>query len=43
STIGIFAGIYLNKFINEKQLKIGFGYFVLIMACVILIKEIFFV
>ena len=43
SIIGIFAGIYLNKFINEKQLKIGFGYFVLIMACVILIKEIFFV
>lgn len=37
--IGIFIGIYLNKFINEGQLKKGFGYFVLIMACFILYKE----
>jgi uncharacterized protein len=42
SIIGIFIGIYLNKFINESQLKKGFGYFVLAMACFILIKEFYF-
>lgn len=42
SIIGIFIGIYLNKFINESQLKKGFGYFVLVMACFILIKEFYF-
>ena len=41
SIIGIFLGIYLNKFINEKQLKKGFGFFVLIMSVVIFIKELF--
>lgn len=39
SVIGIFIGIYLNKFINEAQLKKGFAYFVLAMAFVILFKE----
>lgn len=39
SIVGIFIGTYLNKFINEKQLKKGFAYFVLIMAFVILYKE----
>lgn len=43
SIIGIFIGIYLNKFINESQLKKGFGYFVLAMACFILFKEFYFV
>lgn len=43
SIIGIFIGIYLNKFINESQLKKGFGYFVLAMACFILLKEFYFV
>jgi len=43
SVIGIFIGIYLNKFINESQLKKGFGYFVLAMACFILLKEFYFV
>ncbi len=42
SVIGIYSGIYLNKFINEKRLKTGFGYFVLAMAAYILIKEILF-
>lgn len=42
SIIGIFAGIYLNKFINESFLKKGFGYFVLLMACFILLKEFYF-
>ena len=37
--LGIFIGIRLNKFINESQLKKGFGYFVLIMATFILLKE----
>ena len=40
SVIGIFIGIYANRFINEKRLKVGFGYFVLLMAGYILIKEI---
>lgn len=40
SIIGIFIGIYLNKFVNEDQLKKGFAYFVLAMACFILYKEI---
>jgi uncharacterized protein len=39
SVIGIFIGIYLNKFLNETQLKKGFGYFVLVMALFILSKE----
>jgi len=41
SVIGIFTGIYLNKFLNETQLKKGFGYFVLLMALFILTKEFF--
>ena len=41
SVLGIFIGIYLNKFINEKQLKTGFGYFVLLMAIFILSKELY--
>jgi uncharacterized membrane protein YfcA len=39
SIIGIFIGIYLNKYINETQLKKGFAYFVLFMATFILVKE----
>ena len=39
SIIGIFLGIFLNKFVNETQLKKGFAYFVLIMAVFILFKE----
>lgn len=41
SIIGIFVGIYLNRYINEKQLKKGFGYFVMIMSIVIFVKELF--
>lgn len=41
SIIGIFIGIYLNKFLNETQLKKGFGYFVLVMALFIITKEFF--
>jgi uncharacterized membrane protein YfcA len=39
SIIGIFIGIYLNKYVNESQLKKGFAYFVLFMASFILVKE----
>lgn len=39
SIIGIFIGIYLNKYVNEVQLKKGFAYFVLLMAIFILFKE----
>ena len=41
SIIGIFIGIYLNKFINGKSLKKGFGWFVLVMGIYIIIKELF--
>ena len=40
--IGIFTGIYLSRFINEIQLKKGFGWFVLLMALFIFTKELFF-
>ena len=39
SIVGIFLGIYLNNFIDGGRLKKGFGWFVLIMAICILIKE----
>ena len=39
---GIFVGIYLSKFFNEKSLKKIFGWFVLIMAVFILTKELIF-
>lgn len=39
---GIFVGIYLSKFFNEKSLKKIFGWFVLIMAVLILTKELIF-
>lgn len=41
SVIGIFIGLYIQKYINEKQLKKIFGIFVLAMGIVILYKEIF--
>lgn len=40
SVFGIFAGTYLQKFVNEKQLRHGFGWFILVMAAFILSKEI---
>lgn len=41
SIVGIFIGLYLNKFIDGKRLKKGFGWFVLIMGIYIVLKEIF--
>ena len=42
SIIGIFIGIYLNKFIDGKSLKKGFGWFVLVMGIYIIAKELIF-
>ena len=39
SVIGIFIGLYIQQFINEKHLKKIFGIFVLIMSFFILYKE----
>jgi uncharacterized membrane protein YfcA len=39
SVLGIFIGIYLNKFIDGKKLKKGFGWFVLVMGVYIVLKE----
>jgi uncharacterized membrane protein YfcA len=39
---GVFVGTYLSKFIDGSNLKKGFGWFALIMALVILAKELFF-
>lgn len=39
SVVGIFIGIWLNKFINGKKLKKAFGWFVLAMAIYIIYKE----
>jgi hypothetical protein len=39
SIVGIFIGIWLNKFIDGKKLKKAFGWFVLIMGIYILYKE----
>ena len=39
SVIGIFVGTWLSKFIDGKKLKKGFGWFVLVMAVYIIIKE----
>lgn len=42
SIIGIFIGVWMNKFIHGKNLKKGFGWFVLIMGIYILAKELSF-
>ena len=39
SIAGIFVGMYLNNFIDGKKLKKGFGWFILVMAICIFIKE----
>jgi uncharacterized membrane protein YfcA len=42
SIVGIFIGIYLNKLIDGKKLKKGFGWFVLVMGVYIISKEFIF-
>lgn len=39
SIVGIFIGIWLNKFIDGKKLKKAFGWFVLIMGIYIIYRE----
>jgi uncharacterized membrane protein YfcA len=39
SVIGIFIGLYLNKFIDGNKLKKSFGWFVLLMGIYIILKE----
>lgn len=39
SIVGIFIGIWLNKFISGKKLKNSFGWFVLVMGIFIVYKE----
>lgn len=39
SVVGIFIGIWLNKFIEGSKLKKSFGWFVLIMGIYIILKE----
>jgi len=41
SLIGIFIGSYLSNFIDGKKLKIGFGYFIILMAIFIFYMEFF--
>lgn len=41
SMIGVFIGIWLNKFIDERKLKTYFGWLVLLMGLYILLKELF--
>ncbi|MGL2964732.1 sulfite exporter TauE/SafE family protein [Flavobacterium sp. RSB2_4_14] len=41
AVVGIFTGLYIQKYINEKLLKKIFGIFVLVMSLIILYKEIF--
>lgn len=41
SIVGIFLGVYISKFISNKKLKKGFGWFTLIMAFYIIYKELF--
>ena len=40
AVVGIFVGIYLAKFNNDDSLKKGFGWFVLLMAVYIILKQI---
>lgn len=39
SASGIFLGVYLGKFMDGKKLKRSFGFFVLLMAIAIILKE----
>jgi uncharacterized membrane protein YfcA len=41
AVVGIFVGTYTTKFVPAKKLKKGFGWFVLLMGGVIIVKELF--
>ena len=40
SICGIFIGVHMTKFVDGKNLKKGFGWFVLIMAFIIIFQEV---
>lgn len=42
ASVGIFIGSYLSNFIPGAKLKTGFGWFVVVMAIYILVKELLF-
>lgn len=42
AVVGIFVGIVLSKKIHGDKLKVGFGWFVLVMGMYIIVKELFF-
>lgn len=39
AVIGILVGSYFNKFVPEKKLKIGFGYFVLLISLLVIAEQ----
>jgi uncharacterized membrane protein YfcA len=39
SIVGIFVGMYLARFVAPDRLKKGFGWFVLLVACYMILKE----
>lgn len=39
SVAGVFAGVYLANFVDESRLKKAFGWFMLVLAATIVIKE----
>ncbi len=41
ATMGIVIGLIFRKRVNNEQLKTGFGYFVLIMGLIMIVKELF--
>lgn len=41
ASVGLFLGVYLSQYINNVKLKRLFGYFVFVMALVIIVKELF--
>lgn len=41
SVVGMFLGIYATRFISPKNLKRGFGWFVLVMGIFIILREIY--
>lgn len=42
AVVGIFLGIFIGQFINGKNLKKGFGYFIIVMAIIIFAMEFVF-
>lgn len=42
SFLGMFAGLYLRRYINGKSLKKGFGWIILLIANIIVLKEFIF-